>query len=90
MTKITVTFHNFVNVSKKGREQNTLIRDRILKINERVKLSHRIMKMHFVDVCACMYIAMNYIMICVLTNSVQNKHCNKLYQDVSADLPCTE
>lgn len=34
--------------------------------------------MHLVDVCACMYIAMNYIMICVLTNAVQNVHCNKL------------
>ena len=36
------------------------------------------MKMHLVDVCACMYIATNCITICVLTNAVQNVPCNKL------------
>jgi len=51
MMKITVTLHNFVNVPKKGREQNTLITDKILKINERGKLSHSVMKMHLVDEC---------------------------------------
>jgi len=66
-----------VNVPKKVKEQNTLITDRILKVNERVKLSHSVMKMHLVDVCTCMYIAMNFITICVLTNVVQNVHCNK-------------
>ena len=63
---------------KKGREQNTLITDRTLKSNESVKLSHSVMKLHLVDVCASMYIATNCITICVLTNAVQNVHCNKL------------
>ena len=63
---------------KKGREQNTLITDRILMVNERVKLSHTVMKMQLVDACASMYIAMNYTTLCVLTNAVQNVHCNRL------------
>jgi len=64
MTKKTITLHNFVNVPKKGREQNTLITDRILKINEIIKLSYSVMKMHMVGVCACMYIATNYHNMC--------------------------
>jgi len=75
---------------KKGREQNTLITDRILKVNERVKLSHSVMKMHLIDVCTCMYIAMNCIMICVLTNAVENVHCNRFMMICVVTKLCTE